>query len=1153
MNHPVLLVPHQEIYLQSWRNFPEIRWHMLVTGFGGGKTRANVILTLMLVRELQGMKDRAGDGARLIVAGYTLAHLEKTFLLYFRSYLNTSKTEYREDTKNHIVYIGTVTIIFLPMENPDNLFGEDAVACFNEFTKVLTRRQKRNILEVCIKDVREGDEVLTRRGWKKVLAVHDNGWKDCINVRGIWVTPDHRYAVGDGWTEAQDIEDSTPLYKYSLSEVKAWQDVILGRNLLLQMSRNLMESGTIDTRILPAATNAIITGARSIRHITWLCGKRPTENCLKDTASIIRTSTALITASTICSCLQYLNTTAFMPSDSRSREYTGLKREEKLCLNTLRSLLQNEDVRKLVPGAENSMSETSSLNTVLSSAATVLAEINRRLREQNTNLSEPVNIVEKSTGLSAPAPDSAARCVMMLTNMHMDSPPLRSESVEFVLSAEKSSSAQKGLPHRHAHRTARTSREVKRCHVYDLTVEDCHEYFAGRYLVHNCIQEESDELPEATLMEACKALSERTRQQIIGFRSPFICLGTTSQGESGLYRLYCQFKKKGTGFVLIRGRTQDNFYLPKEQIVDLYKMYDDVERRVFLEGEFLAVSRNRVFPGFSWDRNYIDDDMDKYTRPGERVYIGQDVNCIGGDVLIETLRGRVPMRDVTTDDKVLTRKGYKQVLTKMHKGVKIIREYGGVTATPDHVAITPEGDMTICQAKNLYCLKEQYTSDLEPIRHMTELISLLKWWLSMESSGEGTLQRKVQEGIISQDMELCCTDEYMKNSSGPYLKGCRYTTSTGAMTTDLRILSCCLQQSIQHCIRRCLKDASEGNRGRVLRRLKRLWLTMLRKLEKSSTQGQERKTGSPAPLSVQLCALTAEKSSQRTYQLLRDVLSAGKNTGEHSSGRAITIRRKELRHLTRTVLTEFVPSVESMLSEAARLSIARNIDIIGNVQGMSERSEEVFDIEVEGAHEFFANGVLVHNCGFSRASAWVARGPVLHCLKRYDFPDIADAPDIFRYDFPDAEIFWIPDVTTKDSYPQFARALRRNNIHIIHRSKNPIVEDTAFLVSVLCKNSRIIFHKMARDTADAVARAVRDKEGKIGKGKAPSDWQHDADTVRYAVSYMALVLPDFRDIRQSLITHIASLRREVERDETPSVRKLSAGYTQIDPEAFFKK
>lgn len=456
----VLLVPHQETYFQSYSNFPDIRWHMLVTGFGGGKTRANVILTLKLCKELQGMKDRAGDHARIIVAGYTITHLEKTFLLYFRSYLNGSKTKWREDTKNHIAYVGDVTVMFLPMENPDDLFGEDACAC---------------------------------------------------------------------------------------------------------------------------------------------------------------------------------------------------------------------------------------------------------------------------------------------------------------------------------------------------------------------IQEESDELPEATLIAACKALSERTRQQIVGFRSPFIALGTTSQGQSGLYRLYCQFIKQGTAFVLIRGRTQDNFYLPKEQVIDLYKLYDETERRVFLNGEFLMVNKGRVFPGFDWARNYIDDDLDLHLRTNERVYISQDFNT-----------------------------------------------------------------------------------------------------------------------------------------------------------------------------------------------------------------------------------------------------------------------------------------------------------------------------------------------GYSRATAWVAREGVCHAVKSYDFPDIADAPDVFRHDFPTQDIFWIPDVTTKDSYPQFARALRRNSIHIIHRSKNPLVEDTAFLVSVMCKAGRIIFHKMARESADAVARAARDKDGKIGKGKAPSDWQHYGDTVRYAVSYMALVLPEFKDIRRSLITHIASLRKEVEETDERPVKKLAAGYTQIEASAYLK-
>lgn len=467
MGSNVLLIPHQETYLQSYKNFPEKRWHMLVTGFGGGKTRANTILCLQLISELQGKKDRAGDGARIIVAGYTLAHLEKTFMLYFRSYMNQSKTKWREDTKNHIAYCGTVTVIFLPMEQPDLLFGEDAVAC---------------------------------------------------------------------------------------------------------------------------------------------------------------------------------------------------------------------------------------------------------------------------------------------------------------------------------------------------------------------IQEESDELPESTLIEACKALSERTRQQIPGYRSPFLCIASTSQGQKGLYRLYNNFIKSGIGFVLVHGRTQDNFYLPRAQVIDLYKMYDETERKVFLDGEFLSVSKGRVFPGFDWARNYSDDDLDLNLPANAKVFIGQDMNT-----------------------------------------------------------------------------------------------------------------------------------------------------------------------------------------------------------------------------------------------------------------------------------------------------------------------------------------------GFSRATAWVSLRDKdgvyrMHCVKRYDFADIADAPSTFRYDFPTQDIYWVPDVTIKDTYPHFARELRKFQIHIIHRSKNPIVEDSCFLVSKLCYLGLIIFHSMAKDAAEAVSVASRDKNNQIPKGKAPTDWQHDADSVRYATNYMALVLPEYRDIRQTLISHIASLRKEVEENgEEQPVRKLAAGYVQIEGDAYLNR
>ena len=36
--------------------------------------------------------------------------------------------------------------------------------------------------------------------------------------------------------------------------------------------------------------------------------------------------------------------------------------------------------------------------------------------------------------------------------------------------------------------------------------------------------------------------------------------------------------------------------------------------------------------------------------------------------------------------------------------------------------------------------------------------------------------------------------------------------------------------------------------------------------------------------------------------------------------------------------------------------------VLESITVLSEGYEETFDIEVEDAHEFFANGVLVHNC-----------------------------------------------------------------------------------------------------------------------------------------------------------------------------------------------
>lgn len=126
--------------------------------------------------------------------------------------------------------------------------------------------------------------------------------------------------------------------------------------------------------------------------------------------------------------------------------------------------------------------------------------------------------------------------------------------------------------------------------------------------------------------EAIKAANERTRQLIPGMRTPFLAMASTSQGQKGLYRVVTQFRKTGTGYVLIRGRTRDNYYLEKGYVESMYRMYNETERRVFLDGEFLAVSRTQVFGDFDWERNYLDFDMVQDVGPNEDLYWAQDFN-----------------------------------------------------------------------------------------------------------------------------------------------------------------------------------------------------------------------------------------------------------------------------------------------------------------------------------------------------------------------------------------------------------------------------------------------------------------------------------------------------------------------------------------------
>jgi hypothetical protein len=184
------------------------------------------------------------------------------------------------------------------------------------------------------------------------------------------------------------------------------------------------------------------------------------------------------------------------------------------------------------------------------------------------------------------------------------------------------------------------------------------------------------------------------------------------------------------------------------------------------------------------------------------------------------------------------------------------------------------------------------------------------------------------------------------------------------------------------------------------------------------------------------------------------------------------------------------------------------------------------------------------NTGYNRGCAFRLVNGVLYAVKAYDFSDLRDAPKVLRYDFPHNRIFFIPDTTAKDIIATFIKELHRYNIHYISRSKNPLVEDSVFLVNKLLYTSRFLVCPMAKDLAEALSLEMRDKDGNIPKGKGPASPVHITDSARWVAYFLALTNNELNDIRNVTIARHEAIRETIEERQ-----ELSSGYVDMTPAA----
>jgi PBSX family phage terminase large subunit len=144
------------------------------------------------------------------------------------------------------------------------------------------------------------------------------------------------------------------------------------------------------------------------------------------------------------------------------------------------------------------------------------------------------------------------------------------------------------------------------------------------YEVADSIVDELDTLPKDKAAYVWRKVSERNRQHC-GRANTIGSVTTPDQGYSGFtYEKWV--KKRQKGYELIKASTASNPFLPDGYIEQIRANYDPILADMYLNGEFVSLSQNKVYHFFDRIRHHSDRVL---TAADTFVHIGLDFN-IGG-------------------------------------------------------------------------------------------------------------------------------------------------------------------------------------------------------------------------------------------------------------------------------------------------------------------------------------------------------------------------------------------------------------------------------------------------------------------------------------------------------------------------------------------
>lgn len=319
-----------------------------------------------------------------------------------------------------------------------------------------------------------------------------------------------------------------------------------------------------------------------------------------------------------------------------------------------------------------------------------------------------------------------------------------------------------------------------------------------------------------------------------------------------------------------------------------------------------------------------------------------DDQCFEAGTLIATAKGDVPIEQIKPGDYVVTPFGFKRVLSSGITGFSATISKYGLRATPNHPFITKDGSLVHFESVNNAneCSRMRFCDlwNIQKKLSSTEL-NIDSWGVENTTSVN---QKQIKEESELKGFMLPCGNS---TQAGKCRKAMRYITKTAT-----RLITISATLSVYHVM---------NTAQRLISRLKMLKSILLVSdilqvigirakkagLGTKITQNNQRKTTS------NVFVFNVEKFSYQNGATLNSVAEVVKlNTDTKTKRWRLKEFAKCAGNISRPmkVRTDHPqPSVVDRVEE--------NSDIC-------DRKVPVFNLQIEEAHVFYANGFLVHNC-----------------------------------------------------------------------------------------------------------------------------------------------------------------------------------------------